>query len=53
MAFSDTFPDFKCPAEITLGPSFLHFDGHVYFDKAGGQHMLFGVGALAAVLRRK
>jgi hypothetical protein len=46
-AFSDTFPDFKCPAEITLGPSFLHFDGHVYFDKAGGRHMLFGVDALA------
>lgn len=45
--FSDTFPDFKCPTEIMLGPSFLHFDGHVYFDKAGGQHMLFGVDALA------
>lgn len=46
VAFSRTFPNFHCPATITFGPSFLHFDGHVYYDKSG-QHMLFGVDALA------
>ena len=46
MAFSRTFPNFHCPATITFGPSFLHFDGHVYNDESG-QHMMFGVDALA------
>lgn len=45
--FSRTFPNFRCPATITFGPSFLHFDGHVYHDKSGRQHMMFGVDALA------
>lgn len=45
-AFLQTFPNFRCPATITFGPSFLHFDGHVYYDKKG-QHMMFGVDALA------
>lgn len=45
-AFSNAFPRFQCPIEIAFGPSFLHFDGHVFDDK-NGQHILFGVDALA------
>jgi len=45
-AFSRSFPHFRCPAEIAFGPSFTHFDGHVYDDE-NGQHILFGVDALA------
>jgi len=45
-AFSGAFPRFQCPIEIAFGPSFLHFDGHVFDDK-NGQHILFGVDALA------
>ena len=47
MAFARTFPNLQCPASITFGPSFLHFDGHVYYDGNGRQHMMFGVDALA------
>jgi hypothetical protein len=45
-ALSRAFPSFQCSREIAFGPSFLHFDGHV-FDDENGQHILFGVDALA------
>ena len=51
IVFLRQFPDFRCPDTVTFGPSFLHFDGHVYQDKRNRQHMLFGVDAIALTHR--
>jgi hypothetical protein len=45
--FARAFPDFRCEADVDFGPSFLHFDGHVYESKDGRQHLLFGVDAIS------
>jgi hypothetical protein len=45
--FTNTFPDFRCSADVAFGVSLLHFDGHGYNDKSGRQHMRFGIDMIA------